>query len=411
MHAEIIAVGSELLTPHRLDTNSLWVTEKLNSLGILVARKTIVGDRRAEVGSAFEQALARADLVVGIGGLGPTEDDVTREAVAELLGRRLESNREILARIEERFRARGKPMPEVNARQALVPVGATALENDNGTAPGLWIEQNGKIVLLLPGPPAELMPMFEQQCLGRLKDHAPRRVILTRVFKITGLAESEIEELIAPLYTRYANLATTLLATPGEVQVHLQAVGESRDAVERQLEELAVKIDAALGDHVFSRGTETLEQVVGMYLMMRGTTLAVAESCTGGLVARRLSDVPGSSRYFLGGVVCYSDKLKIKLAGVSETLLRKQGAVSEPVAAVLARGIRRRAGARLGLAVTCIAGPTGGLPHKPVGTTFIALAEARREQGEKHRFLGDRERVRWQASQAALDLVRRKLMK
>ncbi|MFQ5927200.1 MAG: competence/damage-inducible protein A [Terriglobia bacterium] len=411
MEAEIIAVGSELLTPHRLDTNSLWLTAKLNSLGILVVRKTIVGDSRVAVRTAFEEALARSALVVGIGGLGPTEDDVTREAVAELLGRRLEPNPEILARIEERFRARGKRMPEVNTRQALVPAGATVLDNENGTAPGLWLEEKAKIVLLLPGPPPELMPMFEQHCLGRLKERAPKSLILTRVFKVTGLAESEMEAKIAPLYTQYTNPTTTLLALPGEVQIHLKAVGGNRERLERQLDELADKIEAALGNHIFARGFETLEQVVGLYLMMRGSTLAVAESCTGGLVSRRLTDVPGSSRYFLGGVICYSDKLKVKLASVSETLLKRKGAVSEDVATALARGIRRRTGAGLGLGVTCITGPTGGMPHKPVGTTYLALAKAHREYVEKHRFLGDRERVRWQASQAALDLVRRKLMK
>lgn len=411
MNAEIIAVGSELLTPYRMDTNSLWLTERLNSLGISVVRKTIIGDARVELRSAFEEALQRSDLVIGIGGLGPTQDDVTREAVAELLGRGLELNAEILTKIEERFRARGKRMPQVNVRQAQVPAGAVVLDNDNGTAPGLWLEEKGRIILLLPGPPPELMPMFEQHCLGRLKERSPKGVILTRIFKLTGLTESETEEKIAPLYTQYTNPTTTLLASPGEIQIHLKAVGENRERLERLLDELADKIEAALGDHIFSRGTEALEQVVGMYLMMRGATLAVAESCTGGLVARRLTDVPGSSHYFLGGVVCYSDTIKIKLARVSEKLLKRHGAVSEEVAVALARGIRRATGARLGLAITCITGPTGGMPHKPVGTTYLALAETRRWQIEKHRFLGDRERVRWQAAQAALDLVRRKLMK
>lgn len=411
MDAEIIAVGSELLTPHRLDTNSLWLTEKLNSLGISVVRKTVVGDSRVDVRAAFEEALTRADLVIGIGGLGPTQDDVTREAIADLLDRPLESDPDVLAKIQARFQSAGRRMPAVNERQALVPKGATILDNDNGTAPGLWLEEKGKVVVLLPGPPPELMPMFDQHCLGRLKELAPKQLILTRVFKLTGLSESETEEKIAPLYTQYTNLSTTILASPGEIQIHLKAVGENRERLERQLDELADQIEAALGPHIFSRGPETLEQVVGLYLMMRGATLAVAESCTGGLVARRLTGVPGSSAYFLGGVVCYNDKLKVKLAGVSETVLRQKGAVSEEVAAGLARGIRRRTGARLGLGITCIAGPTGGMPHKPVGTTFIALAEAHREHSEKFRFLGDRERVRWQASQAALDLLRRKLMK
>ncbi len=411
MQAEIIAIGSELLTPHRQDTNSLWLTEKLLSLGIPVIRKTVVGDNRVDIRNAFEEALERAELVIGIGGLGPTRDDMTREVVADLLQRPLEENAEILARIEERFRARGRRMPEVNKRQALVPRGAIALDNDNGTAPGLWLEEANKVVLLLPGPPQELMPMFEQHCLGPLRDRAPRNIILTRVFKVVGMPESEVEEKIAPLYSRYSNPATTLLASPGEVQVHLQATGERRERVEQLLTELGDQIEALLGDNIFSRGPETLEQVVGMYLLMRGATLAVAESCTGGLIARRLTDVPGSSRYFLGGVICYSNTVKEKLAGVPDKLLKQKGPVSEEVTAALARGIRRHTRARLGLAVTCIAGPEGALPLKPVGTTFIALADDHREHVVKYRFLGDRERVRWQASQAALDLVRRRLMK
>jgi len=411
MDAEIIAIGSELLTPHRLDTNSLWLTEKLNSLGISVLRKVVVGDDRLHLRAAFEEALMRADLVIGMGGLGPTEDDVTREAVAELLGRKLEYHPDILAKIQERFRARGKKMPAVNERQAMLPEGAIVLDNENGTAPGLWLEEKGKQILLLPGPPHELKPMFEQYCLGRLKESAPKQVILTRIFKLVGLTESETEEKIGPVYKPYTNATTTLLASPGEIQVHLKAVGENREKLERELDQLADQIEEALGDFVFACGNETLEQVVGMYLMMRGATLAVAESCTGGLIAQRLTEVPGSSNYFVGGVVCYSDKLKVKLVGLSEKLLKQKGAVSEEVTVALARGIRRQTRATLGLSITCIAGPGGGMPHKPVGTTFIALAEAHREWSERHCFLGDRERVRWQASQAALDLVRRKLMR
>lgn len=412
MKAEIIAIGSELLTPHRLDTNSLYLTEQLERLGIPVLQKTVVGDDLARLQGAFADALKRAELVIGIGGLGPTEDDRTREAVAELLGRKLRRHDEIVTLMEGRFRARGRKMPEVNLRQAMVPEGADWLPNDNGTAPGLWLTTEGnRIVLLLPGPPQELKPLFEEHCLPRLRQQVPKQAFASKVLKTVGLAESEVEDKIAPIYRRYANPETTILASPGQVEIHLRATGSDTGEALRRAEELGERLEEALGRYVFSRGPETLEQVVGLYLMMRGATLAVAESCTGGLVAQRLTNVAGSSHYFVGGVVCYSDRLKTKLAGVPESLLKRKGAVSAEVTEALAKGVRRRAGAVLGLGVTGIAGPEGGTPDKPVGTVFIALADAHRVKSEKYRFLGNRERVRLQAAQAALDLVRRKLLK
>jgi len=412
MKAEIIAVGSELLTPFRQDTNSLYLTGELERLGIPVVQKTVVGDDHERLKAAFGDALKRAELVIGIGGLGPTEDDRTREAVAELLGRPLQRHQEVVARMEERFRARGRKMSPVNLRQAMVPEGAEWLANNHGTAPGLWLETDDKrIVLLLPGPPPELKPMFEEHCLPRLRARAPKHAFAHKVLKTVGLAESDLEERVAPIYRQYTNPETTILAAPGQVEIHLRATGSDTAEALRRAEELAERLEQALGDYVFARGPETLEQVVGLYLMMRGATLAVAESCTGGLVAERLTNVPGSSHYFVGGVVCYSEKLKAKLVGVSPALMRRRGEVSAEVAEALAKGVRRRAGAVLGLGVTGIAGPTGGTPDKPVGTVHLALADAHRVKTEKHRFLGDRERVRWQASQAALELVRRKLLK
>ena len=410
--AEIIAVGSELLTPFRLDTNSLYLTDQLERLGVAVVRKTVVGDDKEHLKAAFREALKRAELVIGVGGLGPTEDDRTRDAVAEMLGLPLERQEELVAQMEERFRARGKRMPAVNLKQADVPRGAAWLPNENGTAPGLWLgPEPGKVILLLPGPPKELQPMFEEHCLPRLRGLAAKHAFATKVLRVVGMAESEVEEIIAPIYRRYENPRTTMLASPGQIEVHIRATGADTGEALRRAEELADLIEAELGDHVFSRGPETLEQVVGLYLMMRGATLAVAESCTGGLVGERLTQVPGSSRYFVGGVVCYSNKLKTKLVGVPETLLKKKGAVSAEVAEALAKNIRRRAGAALGLGITGIAGPDGGSPDKPVGTVHLALAEAHRVRHERHRFLGDRERVRWQASQAALDMIRRALLK
>ncbi len=412
MKAEIIAIGSELLTPFKLDTNSLYLTEQLERLGIPVVQKTVVGDDHERLKAAFAEALKRSDLVIGIGGLGPTQDDRTREAVADLLERKLHRNQEVVAAMEERFRARGRQMPEVNLRQAMVPAGADWLPNPNGTAPGLWLKtKEERIVLLLPGPPPELKPMFEEHALPRLRPRAPKQALVTKVLKTVGLPESEVEQRIAPLYREVTNPETTLLASPGQVEIHLRARGSDAGEALRRAEELAERLAQALGEAVFARGPETLEQVVGLYLMMRGATLAVAESCTGGLVAERLTNVSGSSHYFLGGVVCYSGKLKSKIVGVSDALLKRKGEVSVEVAESLAKKIRQRTGAVLGLGVTGIAGPTGGSPDKPVGTVFISLADAHRVKSEKHRFLGDRERIRWQAAQAALDLLRRKLLK
>ncbi len=412
MDAEIIAVGSELLTPHRLDTNSLFLTEKLNSLGIEVRFKTVVGDDAERVAAVFRAALSRSELIILIGGLGPTEDDINRNVVAEVLGRPLREVPEVLGRIEERFRRLGRPMPENNARQALVPEGADWLENKRGTAPGIWLEEKGVTVVMLPGPPGELKAMFEAACMPRLEQSpklAARQRIRTRVYKVAALPESEVDQRIAPLYKPYRNPATTILASPGAIEVHLRARAASDAEAEALLAELGDKIELALGDHVFSTRGESLEEVVGMYLVMRQRTVAVAESCTGGLLSERLTRTPGSSNFFLGGAVCYSNELKTKLAGVPATLLEGDGAVSRPVVRALAEGIRKRTGASIGIGITGIAGPSGGSPEKPVGLVFIALADERGTQVHEFRFPGDRERVRHLAAQAALEIIRRRL--
>lgn len=409
MDAEIIAVGSELLTPYRLDTNSLYLTEQLNALGIEVRFKTVVGDDKERLASVLRMALRRSRLIFITGGLGPTEDDINREVVAEVLGRPLREVPEIRRGIEERFARLGRPMPANNLRQALVPEGTTWLENKNGTAPGLWMEQDGVIVVLLPGPPAELEALFESECRARLARLAPGRRLKTRVYKVTGLPESEVDHRIAPIYKPYENPSTTILATPGGIEVHLRARGSSEEEAETYLSELGDKIELALGDHVFSSGGESLEEVVGMYLVMRQKTVAVAESCTGGLLSERLTRVPGSSNFFLGGVVCYSNEMKIKLAGVVAALIENNGAVSKPVAQALAEGIRKRAGASIGVGITGIAGPGGGSPEKPVGLVYIALADEPGTLIREFRFPGNRERVRHWASQAALEMIRRRL--
>jgi nicotinamide-nucleotide amidase len=409
MDAEIIAVGSELLTPYRQDTNSLYLTDKLNSLGIEVRFKTIVGDDAGRLAEVFRAALARSQIIILIGGLGPTEDDVNREVVAEVLGRPLNEEPEIRRRIEARFARFGRKMSENNLRQAMVPQGADWLENRHGTAPGLWIEHHETLILLLPGPPRELEAMFDAACLPRLARLTPGIALHSRVLKVVGLAESEVDQRVAPIYQGYSNPATTILATPGAIEVHLRARATSAEEAEALLDELGGKIEAALGDYVFSTEGETLEEIVGRYLALRHKTLAVAESCTGGLLSERLTRVPGSSNYFLGGTVCYSNNLKSKLAGVPAQLIADHGAVSKPVAMALAEGVRRNAGASMGVGVTGVAGPGGGTPEKPVGLVFIALADERGTQVREFRFPGDRERIRHLSTQAALEMIRRRI--
>jgi len=414
VNAEIIAIGSELLTPFRQDTNSLYLTGKLNELGAEVIFKTIVGDSRKHLVQAAAIALSRADIVIFMGGLGPTEDDLTREAVAEALKLELRRDPEALLSLEQRFASRKMKMTPNNFKQADVIAGATVLPNPNGSAPGQWLdtqyEGQDKIVVLLPGPPHELMAMFEEQGIHRLREKLPQQFIATRVLKIAMMGESHCDARVAPIYTRYTDVQTTILAGAGEIQLHLKTSASSLQEAQERVDHLMADIEEELGDAVFSDNGDSLEQIVGYYLQMRNATLAVAESCTGGLLAERITSVGGSSRYFVGGAVVYSNELKTAFADVPVNLLKKYGAVSREVAVSLAEGIRKRCDATLGMAITGVAGPSGGSPEKPVGLVFHALAgEAETEVIERN-FTGDRKRVRWYATQQALDMVRRKLM-
>jgi nicotinamide-nucleotide amidase len=414
MLAEIIAVGSELLTPYRQDTNSLFVTEQLNSLGVSVAFKTIVGDRKANLVQAITLALARTDIVCVSGGLGPTEDDLTREAVAEALGVRVRRNGDLLAALYKRFAERRISMPSNNSKQADLIDGADILPNVNGTAPGQWIDtvigEHRKLMLLLPGPPAELKAMFTAECMPRLKEALPPRHIARRVLKIAMLPESEVDARLAPIYTRFTDIETTILAHAGEIQLHLQCTKAILELAQTRVNELASRLEEEMEDSVFSSHGETLEQIVLYYLEIRGATVAVAESCTGGLLAQRLTSISGSSRSFVGGAVVYTDALKVEFADVPEDMLEEKGAVSREVAAALAHGIRRRTQSTIGVGITGIAGPTGGTEEKPVGLVYIALDDGKEINVCERKFRGDRDRVRWFASQQALDMIRRKFM-
>jgi nicotinamide-nucleotide amidase len=407
MRAEIIAIGSELLTPYRLDTNSLFLTDGLNQVGIRVVHKAVVGDSLDDMRASFRQALDRADLIVACGGLGPTDDDRTREAVADLLSRKLELNEGVLRHIQELFRRFGRVMPEINRRQAMVPEGATVIPNPRGSAPGLWIEASGHIVILLPGVPSELRAMFEQEIRPRLTRLGHDERLFTRDLRITGLPESEVEQRVSPLYALYPDTETTILASPPGIQLHPRVWSRDPAQANQILDEMVKRMALALGEHLYSTEGEAMEEVVARALTENRATIAVAESCTGGLLAERLTNIPGSSSYFLGGIVCYSNELKSSLVDVPAELIESKGAVSPEVALALADGIRKRTGATIGVGVTGIAGPGGGTPEKPVGLVHIGIADERGPRERRFQFPGDRERIRMHASQTALDSVRR----
>jgi nicotinamide-nucleotide amidase len=424
--AAIVAVGSELLTPSKIDTNSLFITEQLNLLGIDVTAKAVSGDDRAELAHTIRSVLSRVDLLVLSGGLGPTDDDVTREAVAAVLGLRLDEDPDMTARLRARFVARGYPgpMPEINRRQAMVPAGARVIENARGSAPGLWIDHEDRVVLLLPGPPRELRPMLTDLVSGWLGARSTGRSIVRRLVRVTGLIESHVDEALAPLYREWERqaipIAVTILAAFGSIELHLSARAVPATSAGEALDAAVAQIVSTLGDVVYSTDGRLLEKVVGDLLAERGLHIGIAESCTGGLITSRLTDVPGSSRYLDRAVVVYANDAKTELLGVPETLLIEYGAVSEAVALAMADGIRVSARADVGVGVTGIAGPSGGTPDKPVGTVMIAVSMGGGSTGvvsgfsgtvRTFRFHGEREHVKLQASNAALDMVRRLLMK
>jgi nicotinamide-nucleotide amidase len=415
MRAEVVAVGSEMLTPTHVDTNSLFITERLNELGMHLQGKSVAGDDREVLRTTLADALRRTDLLIVTGGLGPTDDDLTRDVVAELVGRPLEYHAEIFDAIDRRFAARGLRTPEINRRQAMVPRGAVVLPNGNGTAPGLWLEHEGRFIVLLPGPPRELKPMFEEVVQQRLLPHAGRARLVRRVLRITGQTESSVEEKMQPLYAKWLaaepRITTTILASLGQIELHLTAVAPTSEDAQRALETAVAEVKTTLGPDLFSTHGETMQQMIGLLLRSRGLRIAAAESCTGGLVLARLTEVPGSSDYVDRGVVVYSNRAKVELLGVPSKLIDDHGAVSEPVAEAMARGMLKIAPADIAVGITGIAGPSGGSPQKPVGMVVIAAAWTREGIVESRvrtfNFIGGREMIRFQASQAALDMVRR----
>jgi nicotinamide-nucleotide amidase len=410
LSAEIIAIGSELLAPDRTDTNSLWLTEKLNQLGIEVKLKTIVGDDDARLEEAIRDATRRSKVVITTGGLGPTEDDITRKITARALGRRLLLDEVVLEEIKQRFQSFGVTMPERNSRQAMVIEDAEVLPNPNGTAPGMFLDHQGTAIVLLPGPPREIKPMFENHVSTRLERRSGSLRVVRRILRVVGMGESAVDEKIAPVYTQYDNPQTTILFNQSEIEIHLTARGRTEDEANGLLDRVVLQIEENLGNSIFSFAGEKMEEVVGLKLSVGGYTLAVAESCTGGLLAQRITDVAGSSKYFIEGVVTYSNDAKTRALGVEPILLLEHGAVSGPVAEAMAEGMRRRAETDFALAITGIAGPGGGSEEKPVGTVFIAISSEAGTEHRRYKLPGDRQLIRWRASQAALEMLRRRLI-
>ena len=406
----IIAVGAEMLTPFRVDTNSLFVTEQLNTIGVDVRMKAVVGDDVDELTSVLRGALAWADVIVLTGGLGPTEDDVTRDAVARALDLPVSEDEAVVSRIRERFSRRGLTMPEINRRQGMVPEGATLLDNVNGTAPGLWLEHGRAAIVLLPGPPREMKPMFEAVVRDRLAPRSGGAGLFRRVLKITGRTESDVDATVQPIYGRWLSqdvpIRTTILAVLGQIELHLTASATDRAVAGRALDAAVHELQAALGEAIYSVNGLGLEAVIGELLRARKWTIATAESCTGGLLSSRLTDVPGSSDYVQQGVVCYSDQSKTDWLDVPQALITTHGAVSEPVAAAMATGIRAKTSADVGVGITGIAGPGGGTAEKPVGTVAIAVSAPGEDRVRTFHFFGGRDMVKFQSTQAALNMLR-----
>lgn len=404
MKAAIVAVGSEMLGPTRVDTNSLKITSALELSGIPVVRKSVVGDLLQDLVAELRFSFDRADILIITGGLGPTEDDLTREALAAAFGLQMQLDQSIVDTIAARFAERGWVMPEVNKKQGNVFVGQTTLRNQRGTAPGFHIVTGEKHIWVFPGVPHELEWMLDTYFRPWLHEISGGRMRHRRVLKIAGMTESAVEEKLKPFYERHPGELVTILASGGQIEIHLSAF-DPADIASREAELLDI-----FGLRIFGYDDDTLESVVGALLLARNETVSTAESCTGGLLGSRITDVPGSSSWYMGGAVCYTAAAKTDLAHVDPALIREHGEVSEPVALALARGARTRFGTTWGIGITGIAGPTGGTPEKPVGTVHIAVSGPNGDHHRKLLWPAPRTMVKWFSTQAALDLLRRTML-
>lgn len=408
MRAELISTGTELLLGQIINTNARFLGERLARLGIDVYFQTTVGDNEDRLREVFNTALGRADLVILTGGLGPTSDDLTKETIAGVLGLDMLLDSGSLARVEEFFSLRGRRMPEANRKQAMIPESARVIPNRVGTAPGMVIDAGEKVIVILPGPPVEMQPMFAEIVEPYLKKKLGRKreLIISRVLRILGLGESGIEERIRDLVDGQTNPTVAFLAPRGEVLIRLTAKAGTETRAKKMIDKIEKEIRRRLGDYIYGTDDDSLEKVVAGLLQKRGLTLSTAESCTGGLIAKRITDIPGVSENYMYGIVSYSNEAKTCLLGVSPETLVKHGAVSEETALEMVRGVRQACGTDLAVAVTGIAGPGGGTPGKPVGLVYIGFADRDTTVARRYLFAGDREVIRWQTANIALNLLR-----
>lgn len=411
MKAEIISIGTELLLGDILDTNSRYLAKKLSALGIDLYFQNTVGDNPKRLSFLLKQALRRSDIVITTGGLGPTVDDITLETIAAVSRRRLTFKNKILSGIKKHFKKRKLTMPEINKRQAYIPQGATALENKNGTAPAIVLAVKGKLLVSLPGPPFELIPLFEEKVIPIFKKRFNlKEIILSRTLKITGLSESAVAEKITDLLKLKPPLTLGIYAHMAEVDLKITAKAKNKKSALKKITKIEKTILGRLGKYIFGKDSETLEACAGKLLRSSKKTVAVAESCTGGLISNRITDVPGSSRYFPLAIIAYSNREKTKLLGIPDELIKKYGAVSKKIASLMAENIRKIASSDIGLGVTGIAGPSGNTSAKKVGLVYIALSFKEKTIVKEFRFLGERKEIKFKTSSAALDMVRRHLL-
>ena len=412
MNAEIISIGSEHLLGEIINTDAPYLCQRLSTLGIEIERQITIGDDKKGIASSLEEALRRVKMVITIGGLGPTPDDITKKVIATVAEEQLVLNEGILSEIEKKFKEEKKPMPSDNIKQAFLPRDSYPLENKVGIAPGFILETRNRIIIALPGPYNELVPMLEEKVVPYLKERLEvREVIKSLVLRTTGLPESRVAEKLKDIMKKSKNPQVSLLAHENIVDIRMVAKARDEKTIEKMNERMGKRISKRLGNYIFGTGKQTLEEVIGYLLYMRKKTIAVAESCTGGLISHRLTNVPGSSNYFLGSVVAYSDKIKRERLGVKKTTLEKYGAVSEKAAEEMAKGAKKLIRSDFGLGITGIAGPTGATKEKPIGLIYIALAYKDKVETREFKFRGEREVIKAKAANAALDMVRRHLLK
>ena len=405
IEAHLVAVGTELLKPDANETNTLFLKQTLHELGIDVSGVSVVSDNEILIENVLEYTLPQNDLVIFTGGLGPTEDDITIKAVAHFLGRSLRYDEAVKKHIEEFFINRNRPMPSNNLKQALIPTGSKIFINPNGTAPAVLIEERKHLIILLPGPPREMRPLFKEKIVPLLKKRFNLRPLLKKHFRLSGIPESATDAIAAPIYSKYEIVRSTILSEPGDIQLIFTAPATQTGA--EALDKVSNEIMTALGSNIYSTDGKPLEAVIGKLLRQKKLTLSVAESCTGGLLSKRITDVPGSSEYFLGGIVCYSNNLKVNLVGVPAQIIESHGAVSSHTAAALAAGISSKTKSDIGIGITGIAGPGGGSEEKPVGLVYIGFAWKKDLTIKKFRFSGERSDIRKQATQMAMEVLRR----